>query len=459
MARCALWVVVVALCAISDAGPTTARTAITVWSANAPAPNAYGGAQYGGATPLSGAMITERREVDVGAGSEVRVVGVAATIDPTSVQLRDLTDPAVSVGEQRFVPGAGTPDDILARHVGDTVTVVTAKGEVTGVLRSSDPQALVLQVMRRDGYVQDIRLPAGTSVDKPSLMWRLASKKPGKHAIEVSYRAEGMTWTADYVAILDDAGKAMDFAAWATVKNATGTAFDAAEIALAGAAGAASGAAHGGTAPARFVVPTPVRLGNGESVQVELIPARKAIKTRSVVIFESVADLSASYQGVAAMDCNVLANGAGGTGHAEVSLELDVPGGLTLPDGRARLFRRKGDQLELVSEEQLRTAAGIARVWVAADTDIVGERRAISCSADERTRTIHEKIEIKVENKGKQATDVIVREYMFRWPVWKIDPADESPRGVRAAPQTQDYRVSLPAGAKKTVTYSVLYTW
>ena len=188
-------------------------------------------------------MITDQREIDVVSGGEVRVTGVAATVDPASVQLRGISEPGgFTVSEQRFVPGATTPDEILARHVGDAVTVVTAKGEVSGVLRSIDAQALVvevgagdqrrLQVMRRDGYVQDVRVPAGGGVDRPELVWQLAAKRPGKQTVELSYRADGMSWTADYMAILDDAAKTLDFSAWATVKNASGATFDNAELTL-----------------------------------------------------------------------------------------------------------------------------------------------------------------------------------------------------------------------------------
>jgi hypothetical protein len=43
--------------------------------------------------------------------------------------------------------------------------------------------------------------------------------------------------------------------------------------------------------------------------------------------------------------------------------------------------------------------------------------------------------------------------------MWRIDPADESVRGVRAGMQTQEYRVSLAAGAKKSIVYTVVYSW
>jgi hypothetical protein len=478
MVRCVLPVLAVALLGVSDAGTSVNHTAITVWAAATPTVNLYGGTGYGGPTPPTGAMITERREVDVTNNAEVRIAGVASTIDPGSVQLRDLSDPSgVTITEQRFVPGATTPDEILARHVGDAVTVVTTKGEINGVLRSVDAQTLVLevgsgdqhhlQVMRRDSYVQDVRLPPSAGADKPSLVWRLATKKPGKHAVELTYRAENMSWTADYLAILDEAAKTIDFSAWATVKNQTGAAFDSAEVTLASGGGTSPAAAsplgvtapHTPTPPVRFVVPTPVHIGVGEAVQVELVPPRTAAKVRTVVTYEAVPDASAQYQGYPATDCNQPAGVGGSNGHADIAVELDMPASLVLPDGRVRLFRRKGDRLEIVSEDPLHASPGLARMNLTPDVDITGERRALACTTDERTRTIHEKIEVKVENKGKQAADVVVREYLWRWPVWRIDPTDESPRGVHSGPQAQEYRVNVPAGGKKTVTYSVVYTW
>jgi hypothetical protein len=441
----------------------------------------YGGLGYGGYAPISGAMITERREVDVNASGEVRISGIASTVDPATVQLRSLTDPSgVSVSEQRFVPGAHTPDEIIARHVGDQVTIVTPKGEVTGTLRSVDSQALViesansLQVLRRDGYVQDIRLPAKKSVDKASLVWRLAAKKPGKHTVEVTYRADGLTWAADYLAIFDEAAKTIDFSAWATLRNSTGTGFDGAELTLVS-GGQSAPVAYNPYVPqlprpatpvVRYTIPSLVHVGNGESVQVELMPAKLGAKARSVVVYEAVPDQSQIYYqgGYPATDCTANSASIPGAGRAQVAVEVDIPNGKQLPDGRVRVFKRPSkspDKLEALGEDQLSSGNGVARIKLATHTELTGERRqpTSGCNVDERTHTITEKIEIKLENKAKAAADVVVREFMFRSPTWRIDPADENVKGVKAGPQVQEYRVSVPAGGKKTITYEVTYSW
>jgi hypothetical protein len=436
------WLVLGLALAATDAG--AGRTTITVWASAAPA---YGGVTYGGSAPLSGAMISEQRDVDVATSGELKIAGVASTIDPASVQLRSLSEPTAAVTEQRFIPGATTPDEILARHVGEQVSVVTPKGDVAGVLRSVDAQAIVvesaghLQVMRRDGFVQDVRLAAG--VEKPTLAWRLATKRPGKQTVELTYRADGMSWTADYLAIYDEAAKSLDFAAWATIKNASGATFDDAALLLA-------------RAQTTYAVPSRVHLGAGETVQVELIP-RRAVKPRTVVAYEAIQDLSPSFQQYPASDCTQLSSTPQGQGRADVALEIDVPN--ALPDGRVRLFQRRPDRVELVGEDALRISGKVVRIRVASDRDVTGERHAVSCTVDERARTIHEKIEVKLANRGKAPVDVVVREFLWRFPVWKIDPADETVKGTKAAPQTQEYRLSLPAGGTRSLSYSVVYSW
>ena len=462
-------VALVAAGATAGGGAGGARTRITVWAAPGPTSAIYGGLSYGGYAPVTGALISERRDIDVSANGEARIAGVAATIDPASVQLRDLTDPAATIAEQRFISGAATPTELLQRHLGGTVVVVTPKGEVTGVLRSADEHTIVveigsgeqrrLQVLRRDGYVQDVRLPPGAGMDRPSLAWRLATKKPGKHQVELSYRADGMAWTADYLGVLDEAGTAIAFSAWATVKNTTGASYDGAELTLVGAAPqpAPAGGKSPPAAPARYTIATPVHLGAGQSVQVELIPAKQSAKARSVVTYEAMPDPSLGFQAYPNTDCNQF-NGVGmGNGRAEVAVEVDVPTKDALPDGKVRLFRKKGERLEVVSEEPLRSSAGIARMRVAPTTEIIGERKALGCTYDENKHVVTEKIEVKVENKTRQASEIVIREFAWRWPVWRLDSEDT--KSARAGAQTLEYRATVPPGGKKTVTYAVTYTW
>jgi hypothetical protein len=435
----ALACVVVVAAGIARAGSGSApHTSITVWGA------ATGGTTYG-STPPTGAMVVERREVDLAATGELELTGIARALDPGSVQLRSLTDPAgITITQQRFTPGATTPTEILARHVGDRVAITTANGDVAGTLRAADDHSLVVElgdgtlaVVRRD-HAHDVRL-ATAGGDKPTLAWRLATKKPGKHEVELSYRTDAISWTADYLAVIDDAAKTVDFSAWADVKNASGATWTEAELTVMGGA--------------RFTASAPVRLGNGETIQVELFPPRAGAPLRTSVVFEGGHDASASFQAQPNKEC---AQFSTTTGRAEIAVEIDVPIKTPLPDGRVRTFRLSHGRLEAAGEDRLRSLAGLARIRLAGEPGITGVRRT-QCTLDEVARAIRERVEIHLDNKGKQPSEVVVREFMARWPVWRIESEDR--KGTRVGPQTQEYRVSLAAGGTQTVAYTVVYTW
>jgi hypothetical protein len=189
---------------------------------------------------------------------------------------------------------------------------------------------------------------------------------------------------------------------------------------------------------------------------------RVGAKARSVITYEAIPNsdqMIASYQQYPANDCTMLTQTAAGGGKAEVAVEVDVPNAKQLPEGRVRVFKRSAktpDRLEVLSEDQLRANGGVARVRLATHTELVGERKT-TCTVDERARTMTEKVEVKVENKGKQAVDVVVREFMWRFSVWRVDAADESVKGQAGGNQTKEYRLSVPAGGKKSVTYTVVY--
>jgi hypothetical protein len=426
-------------------GGSSSRTSITVWEA-APA---TGGASYGFAP--SGAIVVDDRDVVVPAAGELRVDGVAATVDPASVQLRSTTDPALAISQQRFMPGATTPTEILAQHVGEPVTVVTATETVAGMLRSIDDHTLVidvttgdkhaLAVLRRD-FIKDVRVTGVSASDRPALIWRVATAKPGPQRVQLVYRADAMSWTAGYLAIVDDATSSVELSAWATVKNGSGASYDDAALTLA-------------SKTSRYAIPTHVHLGAGESVQVSLFPKKLAAKSRTVIAYEALADTSSSFQSFPNKECTQITTAAT-SGHADVTLEVDVPTATPLPAGHVRTFRRGKDRLDPVSDDPLKTANGIARIRLASDTDITGEHR-VTCNVDEGARTIRDHVELKIENKGRQAVDAVIHEYMARWPVWKIEAEDI--KGTKVGPQTQQYRVHLAAGGKQTIGYTVLYSW
>jgi len=429
----------VGLASVAAAGGRAPRTSITVWSGSA-----AGGATYGGVAPSSGALVVERRDVEL-AGDELQLEGVSHVLDPASVQLRDLGDPGLAIVQQRFAAGALTPTELLNQHLGEPINATTPRGEVSGTLRAVDEQTLAievagkLEVLRRD-YVQSVRV--GTGRDRPRLAWKVAHAKPGVHAIEVSYRTEELAWSADYLAVLDDAGTALDFSAWATIKNTTGTRFDDAQLTLVGAG------------QARFEIPALVHLTGTDAVQVELIPAKRATPARAIVTLDALVDTSAVPENDSAQECTQFSMASAGV--AGLALELELPA-TPLPDGRLRLFRRTKERLEVVGEDDFHPTPGRAHVKLAGDGAITGMRHTADCNYDEPGKVLREKVLIEVQNTGKAAADVVVHDTLWRSKVARIEA--EAPRGTGLPPLLREYRLHLPGGGKQSITYTVVYQW
>ena len=423
-----------------------------------------------------GAMITERREVEL----DERRGPHPRRRRRRSIRRRCSSatspSPAAAITEQRFVPGATTPTELLARHVGDAITLVTPKGEVTGVLRSVDEQALVvelgagdqrrLSVMRRD-YVQDIRVPAG-GTDQPSLVWRLAAKKPGKHTVELTYRADGPVVVGRLPRGPRRRGPRDRFLGVGDDQER-----DRHDVRARGADArprrrARAGPRHrrdrGRRAPERRLPARrgsrcrrPVQLGAGEAVQVELVPAHAAAKAQPVVTYEAMPDPSAGYQELPGADCTENSASTGGTSELAARGRRAVaaraprrPRPAVPPPGRPARGAQRGPA-PLEHRRRAHQARGRHRDHRRAQ----GGDAATSTSA---RSTIDEKVEVNVENKGKQA-DRGRRARVHRGGGRCGGSRPRTRKGTRTGPQTQEYRVRVPANGSQTVTYTVVYSW
>ncbi len=163
------------------------------------------------------ALVKDRRELpdDFKAGLNViRFRDVAATLDPTSVHFRSLTDPRAQVVEQNYEFDLVSADKLLQKYVDQKITVHTRDGKsYEGTLLGFDAQRLVLAADRDKGpiflvergdnvkRIQFSTLPEGL-LTRPTLVWEVEANKAGKHLVEVSYLAQQVRWRSDYNLVL-----------------------------------------------------------------------------------------------------------------------------------------------------------------------------------------------------------------------------------------------------------------
>jgi len=188
------------------------------------------------------ALVKEVRAMSLSQGSNyVSVQDVAATIEPSSVAFKSLTDPnGVVVREQNYQYDLINPATILNKSVGKRVKVRRiVEGKVVedeGVLLSTAQNGRVIQtsqgiLLDPVGEIQVMELPEGL-VSRPTLVWKLEVSKAGSHQTEVSYIANQISWIADYVAVVDPLDKYIDLTGWITLTNNSGVTFENASLNL-----------------------------------------------------------------------------------------------------------------------------------------------------------------------------------------------------------------------------------
>ncbi len=183
------------------------------------------------------AAITEARTVDLPAGrTRIAFRDVADEIVPQTATLEGLPGPQA---ERDYDFDLLSPGALLDKAVGERARLVRAnprKGDVTQtpVTIRSGPDGVVLQT--DDGRTEALhcsglpeklvfdRAPPGLSAT-PTLSVTVDAPRAGRYVLKLSYLAEGLSWSADYVAKLLPDGHSLDLTGWLTLSNHGATSF------------------------------------------------------------------------------------------------------------------------------------------------------------------------------------------------------------------------------------------
>ncbi|HKY33991.1 MAG TPA: DUF4139 domain-containing protein [Candidatus Polarisedimenticolia bacterium] len=189
-------------------------------------------------------LVRETRRIELPAGvTELRYMDVAAQINPRTVHMASLTDPArLRVLEQNYEYDLISPEKLMERFLGRTITLVFGEGGE----RPQPRQEQAKLVSTNGGMVYEIggafhvnpparpvlpEIPGGL-ISAPTLVWLLRSDRAGEHRVETSYLTGGLTWSADYVAILSGDDARLDLTGWVTLDNGSGASYHDAKLKL-----------------------------------------------------------------------------------------------------------------------------------------------------------------------------------------------------------------------------------
>jgi hypothetical protein len=496
----------VVLAAACPGGPPKERTTegvgLTIYSAPA-APGAqqqvWNVSTQRWELPLPGyAIVKEWRMMKLAAGTNtIRFPDVAAKIDATTVLFTSLTDPAgTAVLEQNFEYDLVSADKLLQKHIDRPITIdLENGGKISGTLLSFDAAQIVLQsgppgplqIVQRPNNVRNIEFAAlpGGLITRPTLVWQIEAKKEGEHLAKVAYQTGGITWNADYTAVVSPDEGSLDLAAWVTIRNQSGGSYRDAELKLVAGdvqrVGTQSDTDNrlflGAAKSARLEEPgfvekpffeyhlytlgRPTTLLDNSVKQIELFPQATGAPVRKTYLYYGGVGRQ-PYGGQPYFDRNY-----GLTSNRKVDVYVEFRNskeqglGLPLPAGRVRVNKRDeaDGSLEFVGEDTIDHTPKDERVRLKLGSafDIVAERKQTDFKVDTGARWLRETFEIRIRNHKDEAVAVIVKENLYRWANWTVE--QKSHDFTKEDARTVHFPVGVPKDGETVVTYTVLYSW
>ncbi|HBK60621.1 MAG TPA: hypothetical protein DDZ84_07510 [Firmicutes bacterium] len=428
------------------------------------------------------ALVKEKRAMEIPEGlSTIMFRDISARINPATVSFASLTAPqAVRVREQNFEYDLVEDAKLMRKFVGEQITVRTRSGEVfTGYLltgaRGSSASNIVLS-SGPDGtgkvstvYLADIQsvqypsLPEGL-ITRPTLAW-LTSNTSGAtaHDVLVTYLTGGLSWAADYVAVIGPNDDVIDLRGWVTVTNESGAVYKDAKLKLVAGdvhqvqdqmydvvrAAGAKGVMIESAAPFEekafydyhlYTLQYPTTLKENQVKQIELLAADE-VPAKKLLVYDG-AQFGTKVNSI-----------------LEFWNKKDGNLGMPLPKGVVRVSKMDTDgSLEFIGEDRIDHTPKDEKVRITLGSafDVVGARTQVSTKRiSDRVR--EETWKVEVRNHKDEPVEVTVLERMWGAVQWEITTS--SATWSRLDSRTAEFPTKVAAGGTATITYTVRYSY
>ena len=412
-------------------------------------------------------VITETRSLEFSKGiNRLDFQDVPSSIDASSVRFEVVGGGEVTILEQNYAYDLVSPDQLYQKYIDKEIELIDKDGRLyPGTLLAANNGAVTLR--EKSGHVKIIQLANITEVNfpelpeglitRPTLFWRYNSNINGSRDCVVSYQTAGMSWSAEYVGVLDDAEKNLALSGWASITNNSGKTYDDATLRLVAGQinrvqqpsirGGRSDMELFAKAPSAagfeqkaffeyhlYTLPRKATLANHEEKQISLFDPATTTVTKQ---YAYNPDRDSDRVNVKVVFTNSKAAGLG----------------LPLPAGRVRLFKADEDgTLILLGEdavehtpvdEQMKLTVGKA-------FDIVAEQRLMDQQRISQ-RVEEQAWEIELRNRKKEAVSVEVEKNLYGdWELLKSSIA-----GTRKDAYTLIFDVPVAAGDTTVLSFRV----
>jgi hypothetical protein len=412
-------------------------------------------------------VVNEIRPVTLEKGvSLIKITDVPSQIDPTSVHIK-LNG---TVFEQNYQYDLVSMSALLKRYIDNDITVADEKSAFTGKLLSVESNNIVLQT--KDGLkifpnINSLQISVGSLpsglLTKPTLVWKVSTESAGKQNAEISYMTSGISWSAEYVAVLNDKEDEMSFNSWVSIDNNTGATFENTSLKLiAGEVNRVQeyeksyGATVDITMRASSDAPSfqeesffdyhiyelsqKTTLANNENKQLSLFNVDKIKVTKKYIL------------------SNNWKNNTGGKVASVIKFLNSKQNnmGMPLPKGKVRVFKERNKSSEFIGEdmiqhtpkdEELTLKLGNAFDIIADET--LTDSKQITHSVNEYS------YEIKLKNRKEQDVEIeVIRSVGQNWEI-----LDSSIKWEKVDASTIKFIVPVKKNSETTLKYRIRNSW
>jgi hypothetical protein len=405
---------------------------------------------------------------------------VSALMRPETAQLRNLSNPAgFRLLEQNFDFDLLTPGKLLEQYVGREIDVIRthpttgAETRETATVLATNEGVVLKFADRIETGIPGRLAFAGvpdTLRDRPTLVVSLESSTTGPQNLELSYLTGGLSWRADYVAELNAGDDLLDLNGWVTLTNQSGASYPDAKLQLV--AGDVNRVREEDVrareamimrAPAPeaemkqealfeyhlYTLPRPTTIAENQTKQVALMSATRVPVTKEFVL----AGANYYYSGQHGE--------LGRTMKVGVFVEFANRGeglGVPLPRGVVRVYKKDGaGNAQFVGEDRIDHTPKneTVRLKLGDAFDVTADKKQTDfrkVAGTGRYNYVYESAyELVIKNAKAEAITVTVREPMPG--DWTILSASQP--HVKAASDTAEWKVKVPAEGKTTLTWRV----
>ena len=395
--------------------------------------------------------------------SEIEIERVAETLNPSSVKLSSTR--GLQVLEQNYRYDLVDQNKLLKKYLEADVTVILQNdNKMSGKLLSYDNSTLVIKsrngtdIIQRS-FVGSIKCPSPKErlYVRPTLAWTVNSAKAAKYDLDLSYLTGGISWQAEYVAVVKDDDKAMDLSSWINLNNRSGKDYVKAKLKLvAGDLHRAQPPTQGineervykalRAAPAQvqereffeyhlYEISFPVSVGNREEKQIQWLNPT-IVKTDKRFVYEGGSN---SFTNI---PIKLLFNN-----------DKKAGTGVALPAGTLRLFKKDVDgALELIGEDWIKHTSkdDLVTIEVGKAFDVKGKKEVLD-RRSKSNRYHEEDIKITLANRKDENVEIDVIQYIASRN-WKVQNPSHDFEKLDASRVI--FTISVPANTEKSLTYT-----